>query len=223
MAGRPHKLKSPSSGRHSGKSGCCIQVCKPTVHPAVALIAAPLLVPQAAGNVPSAMPSDGNSAPQLAFALLCACQRPHMEAATGAAKGDIFCACRVLHTRLADRCPAGHLGNQVKHHQFNLKLTYRVGYLARSKTSMTLKGTHNRLLSVAWGRVLAAMLQALISDAKPRCTALAVHTPSLSLLLAAGADGGEQWGGCALFAGAWPWGSAFSSHSGVRAAGSRSQ
>ena len=89
MAGRPHQLKRSSSGRNSGRSGCCIQVCKPTVHPAVALIAAPLLVPQAAGNVPSAVPSDGNSAPQLAFALLCAPPPPPPppEVATGAPAG----------------------------------------------------------------------------------------------------------------------------------------
>ena len=83
-----------------------------------------LLVPQAAGNVPGA--SDGKSALQLSF---CCCVHP-LEAATGAAKGESICACRVLHMRLADRCPPGNLENQVKHHQFNLKLTYKASYIA---------------------------------------------------------------------------------------------
>ena len=84
-----------------------------------------LLVPPAAGRLPGAQQWRTSST-----ACLRAAVRVPRELRLAAAKGDISCACRVLHTRLADKCPADNLGIQVKHHRFNLKLTYKVEYTA---------------------------------------------------------------------------------------------
>ena len=64
----------------------------------------------------------------------------------------------------------------------------------RTKTNMTPKGRHTRLLGTAWGTVPAAMLQALTSEAQPRCTALAESTHhscpcGLQLVLMVGSSG----------------------------------
>ncbi len=67
---------------------------------------------------------------QLRSLPCCCCVHGLIAAAGAGAKGHLFCACRALHTRLIDKRPAASLGNHVKQHCFNLKLTYKVGYIA---------------------------------------------------------------------------------------------